>query len=133
MQEHLRMIQVSEKLTKDDLGTVVKTFYVATDGEKLSEIALKFGCETEALILFTSGARSKFRELNAAAELGLLLGARNFVGLWHSTFSSFAQQRFLHRGDPAARNATDPQLICRCLRCCLSGAGVGRRGTRFEA
>ena len=79
---------------------------------------------------FESGARSRHRELNAAAELGLLLGARNFVGLWHSTFSNFAQQRFLRRPAPPA-NATAPKLICRCLRCCLSDTFEPRRHARF--
>ena len=82
-----------------------------------------------SLTFFSSGSRSRYREVNAAAELGVLLGARNFVGLWHSTFSKFAAHR-LHR----RQNGSVARLICRCLRCCLAGDRplTGRSHGHFE-
>lgn len=76
------------------------------------------------LVFFMTGSRSRYREVNAAAELGVLLGARNFVGLWHSTFSNFAAHR-LHRPS----NGSEASLICKCLTCCLAGESPlsGRR------
>ena len=68
------------------------------------------------LTFFRSGTQSRYREINAAAELGLLLGARNFVGLYHSTFSKFAAQRLDQKS-----NGSVITLICRCTKCCVAG------------
>lgn len=46
---------------------------------------------------FESLARSPHREINAAAELGLVLGARNFVGIGMSTFSKLVAGRIRRR------------------------------------
>jgi len=68
------------------------------------------------LTFFRSGTQSRYREINAAAELGLLLGARNFVGLYHSTFSKFAEQRLKQKS-----NGSVTTLICKCTQCCVAG------------
>ena len=67
------------------------------------------------LTFFRSGTQSRYREINAAAELGLLLGARNFVGLHPSTFSKFAAQRLDQKS-----NGSVITLICRCTKCCVA-------------
>ena len=46
---------------------------------------------------FKSGAASPYREVNAAAELSLLLNAESFIGLTQSTFSGFIERRLQRR------------------------------------
>jgi hypothetical protein len=49
---------------------------------------------------FKSGAASAYREVNAAAELSLLLEAESFVGMGRSTFSKFLSLRLRRRPSP---------------------------------
>ncbi|KAJ1445463.1 hypothetical protein M885DRAFT_549803 [Pelagophyceae sp. CCMP2097] len=84
----------------DQLPVLVATSIGKAGHEATQWVFDAYRAQLPGLTFFKSGAASKYREVNAAAELSLLLEAECFVGLGRSTFSKFVALRLRRRPAP---------------------------------